>query len=226
MTSRWRRLFGFLRISGNIAVWHVYLAAAAAVWCIYCRIVAQKTLTPYALLAVLPVAVGTGILTSGRTGRFDLLIGSGVSRRRLYWSAALFALGPTACLSLCVFIAADVLTSASSAVRLILIILFTCGVSFAVGVVELRHAGPILWLLGRFLFFVSPNGVDILRTLERGATLPSPATLILTTVAVPETALSPNLPLAYAAAGAAAGVAALLCALRVFSRSDLPGKRT
>jgi hypothetical protein len=216
----------YLGVVGSRSVWHLYLAVLCGAWCIYCQAAGSRTFLPYGYLTLAPIFVGTGILTAARAGVFDLLFGAGLARVRVYWTACLFSIGSAAFATTAVFVAALELKSLATLVRLVCVLLFTCGVSFSLGIRETRYLAGVSWILVRFLFVISPGGLDTLRLINVGPGLPPSRVLVVTTILVPEMGTDPRMPIGYVLAGALVGLGVLWFSSRVFVIADFPGKRS
>lgn len=183
---------------------------------------------------IAPVAVGTGILTAARQGRFDLLLGGGVSRRRILGVAMLRSVAIPV-------VAAALLTALDSsggsaahvsalAIRGGATAIFTLGLAFAVGLVEPRYLVGVLWIAARVGFILSPLGFRSLALLRMPWGAEGSLSLvrkIVATAALPEILLDGTLQIGvvFVAVAAAFGVGALAVSLRVFDRSDFAGRR-
>lgn len=183
---------------------------------------------------IAPVAVGTGMLTAARQGRFDLLLGSGISRRQIFGVAALRAVAlPVAAAAL--LTALDSSGGSASHVGALAIrggatAIFTLGLAFAVGLVEPRYLVGVLWVLVRVGFLLSPFGFRSLALLRIPGGAEGSLSVwrkIVSVAAFPEILLDRTFPLsvAFAAVAATLGVVALAVSLRVFERSDFSGRR-
>ncbi|MEO8586435.1 MAG: hypothetical protein ABI584_09770 [Acidobacteriota bacterium] len=181
-----------------------------------------------------PVAVGTGILTAARQGRFDLLLGSGVSRRQIFGVALLRAV-VVPVIAAALLMALD--SSGGSAARVGAFAIrggatavFTLGLAFAVGLVEPRYLVGVSWIVVRFGFLLSLFGFQSLALLRIPEGTEGSLSLwrkMVTVAAFPEVLLDGTLQIGivFAAVAAALGVLALVLSLRVFERSDFSGRR-
>jgi hypothetical protein len=183
-------------------------------------------------LVIAPVTAGTGLLASARQGRLDLLLGKGTSRRRIFGTAALLAVGIPV-------VAAAFLTALDSAgggaahatslaVRGGATAAFTMGLAFAVGLLEPRYAVGVSWTLVRFGFFLSPFGLRssaLLRLPEEADGGLALWRKVLAVAAVPELMVDGHVPIWFPLAAAVVGAIALAVSLHVFGRTDFSGRR-
>jgi len=217
-----------MTIAGNVNRWFYALFCAFAIWMLYLRSVGERAdFSNYIFLFLIPIAAGTGILTSARAGTFDLLFGAGVTRTRLWWNALAHALAVPIFLAILIF-AVNVPQRAliGTLLRLLSTLLFTGGVGFAVGLVETRYFVGVIWLLFRFIFIISPAGLRTLVRLSKGIEVPSHDALALIIAAAPENLLEPHVPAIYVSACGVVGIIALIASHRWFCAADFGGKRS
>jgi hypothetical protein len=179
----------------------------------------------YFFIFLLPVAAGTGLLTTARSGQFDLLFGAGEHRNRVWRAALVHAWALPVGMGMVTF----ALAGASWGVlwlRLPAVLCLTCGVSFAVGLIDLRYVTGVVWILVRMLLVMTPAGLTASMQLSKGPTLPSAPVLTLLLFAAPESALEINMPMLYPAIAALVGLFAIAGSHVVFLRADFGGKRT
>ncbi|HEY0142337.1 MAG TPA: hypothetical protein VGF48_15670 [Thermoanaerobaculia bacterium] len=182
----------------------------------------------YLYLILIPAAAGTGIVHTGREGKLDLLIGSGVGRR-FTWTAAWTRAVLLPSLSAA---ALAVLLSPMLDVRFVsgvfLTTLATGSIGFGFGVFRGRDAAGVLWIVARLAFMYSPYGRTAYahaKAVEAGTAEPQILTLNAVALAVPEVLLGKTLPsLTYAGITLLAG-AALVLSWRLFAHSDFGGHR-
>jgi hypothetical protein len=187
----------------------------------------------FLLLAIAPTTAGTGMLTAAREGRLDLLLGSGVRRRRVFVTAVLRAVGvPVLAAAVVASLGAwggGIASIGSLAARGAGTALFTMGLAFAVGLIEPRYVVGLGWILVRVGFLLSPFGFKslFLGRVPGGGEISFPMwRRIVTAVAFPEILLESAVPYAFVVAAAAVGVLALVVSLRVFETVDFSGRRT
>jgi hypothetical protein len=181
-----------------------------------------------------PAAVGTGILTAARQGRFDLLLGSGVSRRQIFEVALLRAVAlPVAAAAILNALDSSGGSAAhagSLAIRGGATAVFTLGLAFAVGLVEPRYLVGVSWIAVRVGFLLSPLGfrsLALLRVPGEGERSLPLWQKIVTVAAFPEILLDATSlsSVVFAVIAAALGVVALVVSLRIFEQSDFSGRR-
>jgi hypothetical protein len=219
-------VFRYVRATGSFATWHYLVFAAFAGWLGYLRFSSVKpSFAHYLFIFLLPVAAGTGLLTTARSGQFDFLFGAGEHRNRVWRAALVHAWVLPIGMGMVTF----ALAGTSWRVlwlRLPAVLCFTCGVSFAVGLIDLRYVTGVVWILVRMLFVMIPAGLTASMHLSKGPTLPPASVLTLMLFAVPESALEMNMPILYPVIGALVGVFAIIGSYLVFLRADFGGKRT
>lgn len=216
----------YLRVVGAVNTWFVLVFLAFAAGMIYLRSKGENTSAGYFFLCLVPVATGTGLLTSARRGQLDLLFGAGETRSRLWWFTLGYAWGIPSVMAGVVMWLSGQPHLANTLLRLVAVLLFTGGVSFSAGLVETRYFAGVIWLLSRFVFFVTPGGMAILRQVDSGSSLPKPSSLAIAALAAPESVLSQNMPLAYLIGGALVGLSALAASHIWFGTADFGGKRS
>ena len=219
-------VFSYLRLVGALNTWFVAVFIIFAVWALYLRLRGSNTPVALFFLYLLPLATGTGLLTSARNGHLDLLFGTGVTRRRLWWTAVAYAWAIPLAMAIVVVSVGDRHVNGSLLLRLVAVLLFTNGLAFSAGMVETRYFVAILWLVARFVLFVSPGGMTVLKQLESGEALPPAPLLAIVAVVLPESALDGHMPVPYVLTLAVLGVLGMAGAYHWFCNSDLPGKRS
>jgi hypothetical protein len=220
------RYFG---ITGTLNRWFYWFAFPVfLVWMIFLRLTAERAdFSHYLFLFLVPLAAGTGLLTTARRGEFDLLLGSGQSRARVWIHAAVAASLIPALLAAIVFVVSGARdTSAAALVRLLGVLAFTAGIGFAVGLVETRYFIGAVWFLTRLIVMISPPLLKALLALEKGFQMPSRSVLFGIALLAPETLLEPRMPIYFALAGASIGTCAMLISYHWFLNADLGGKRS
>lgn len=220
----------YLYVVGAANRWIFFVFAVFAASILYVRAGNERTTTiPYFFCFIVPIAAGTGLLTAGRRGELDLLLGAGTTRKRLWWSALAVAWGIPVLMSVMLLILGGpptpTTTVSEALLRLIPVLVFTGGVGFAAGLIELRYAAGVIWLLLRLIFLMTPPGMSTIVRLSKGIDLPSSGAILLTIVAAPETMLESTVPAPYVAVAGLAGLAALAAAFAWFQRAELGGKR-
>lgn len=182
--------------------------------------------SPFLLLLLTPFFAGTGILGAARLGRFDLLSGLGVSRRRILGTALAGTLLP---LVVTVAVAALLGDRGVSGVPVAL-----CGCLFAFGVGFLGGLrGPAaivgsLWTIGQVVYFLSPGGRNVLMLLleaQQGGRPVPLGRLAIALGAFPELAGEAGIPPALVFFAGVVGLACVVVAFAWFERADWPGKR-
>jgi hypothetical protein len=226
MTSRKHvSRFRYLRIAGTVNTWFALVFLVFAAWIIYLRLQGERTILSYFFLCLVPLAAGTGLLSAGRRGQLDLVLGAGQTRSQLWWSALGYAWAiPAIMAAVAIWISGQ--SEGAPPLRLSSVLLFTGGVSFCLGLVETRYLAGVLWLLSRFLFFITPGTMGILRQIDGGKSLPAHPMLAIAAVAAPESALSQHMPLAYPIGGALLGLTALVTSHYWFRTAEFGGKRS
>jgi hypothetical protein len=227
MTTRKRvSRFRYLRIAGTVNTWFAVVFLVFTTWIIYLRLQGEDTVLSYFFLCLVPLAAGTGLLSAGRRGQLDLVLGAGATRSQLWWSALGYAWGIPAVMATAAMWLSGQLSASGTPLRLSAVLLFAGGVSFCVGLVETRYLAGVLWLLSRFVFFITPGTMNILRQIDSGTSLPAPRMLVFAAVAAPECALSQQMPPAYPVGGALLGLTALVMSHYWFRTAEFGGKRS
>jgi hypothetical protein len=219
--STWR----YLRRVGTLTSWQYVVFTIFAGWLAYLNITGGRIFfAHYFFLFLMPVAAGSGLLTVAKRGQLDLLFGAGRSRRGV-WGIALLHCFLIPCLMAVVIFSMSG-PNARAVLRVLCVLCFTVGVSFAIGLVELRYVSGVLWILARLLFVMTPAGLTASMHLSKGPDLPSVGTLALLTLIAPESVIEARMPAFFAAIAATLGIAALVCSFVLFGRADFGGKRS
>lgn len=182
-------------------------------------------------IMLFPLAVGTGLLTAAREGRYDLLFGARVTRSRVLLVAL------ARCVGIAVVVA--VILGALSvqdhqlvltvALRSLSVALFTGGCCFAAGLLEPRYALGVVWIVVRIVSLLTRAGFTLyhqLAAVRHGGALPPTEKLFLLAVAFPEVALRVEMPIVIVVALGILGLAAIAAAFAVLARAELPGRRS
>ncbi|MEO8033790.1 MAG: hypothetical protein ABI837_05110 [Acidobacteriota bacterium] len=188
----------------------------------------RSTLVPYLFFFIVPLSVGTGLLSSARRGELDLFFGAGGTRAHLWWVAMLRMWLIPVALSLALLLLSAPLIKGQpiteSAIRLTAALLFTGGLCFAAGLIEPRYIVGVLWLLARLIFVLAPAGLGVVMRLSRGIDVPGHSALAMMTILAPETLLESHLPIVYALVHAFVGVGAFALSFVWFRRADFGGR--
>jgi hypothetical protein len=213
-------------VAGALNLWFLFVFLVFAAWMVYLRVTSQHGVAGYFFLALVPLATGTGILSAARSGSLDLLFGTGQTRAGLWWFAFAYGWGIPSLMAMIIMGLTGPPHLASTLLRLTAVLVFTGGVTFSVGLVEPRAAAGVIWLLARFILFITPAGMETLKQLQKGRSLPKPLALALVAVAAPESALDQNMPLVFLVGVALLGLFALAASHRWLGTTDFGGKRT
>ncbi len=223
----WSQIARAVSQAGALAAWRwplLFSLALLTAWEMWSLGVSDSGVFLCCLLS--PFFAGTGVLGAAREGRFDLLSGRGVSRRRLLAGALLAAFLPPAAV-----FGASVCLSERGAAALAPAFggfVFAFGLSFLVGLWGPAALPGIVWTLVQVAYFLSAPGRDVLMLLREaqagGPPIPT-GRLALALAALPEFAaergVDPGLPLLHGAVG----IACVVVAFAWFERADWPGKR-
>lgn len=216
----------FMLVAGTLNRWFYAVFVVFLAWMLYSRAVGHNAgFANYFFLFLFPLAAGTGLLTRARAGEFDLLFGAGETRSRVWWTAWGWAWAVPGTMAIIVF-SLGIERNPPPILRLLAVLLFTGGIAFAIGLIELRYLVGVLWLLLRLLLVLAPPGLSAVTRLERGIDIPSAGTLALIAIAAPETLIGSSMPLMHVILGALVGLAALAASFVWFLRDDFGGKRS
>ncbi len=182
-------------------------------------------------LLLFPVFAGTGLLTLAREGRLDLLLGSGVSRDRVFASAFARAAGVPILFAMLLAIVSLVNhgDAVSVAFRATAVALFTGACCFSLGLIEPRYAAGVAWIGARIVFLMTRHGFLTYHQLvgaQHGSPLPPWPELMLAALMFPESVLRPAMPISIVVTIASIGLTAAGMARFVFTRAEWPGHRT
>lgn len=218
-------IYRYFILTGSMSRWFYPVFAIVAAWIVYSRVSGGSAqLTPYVLAILLPLAAGTGVLTAARAGKFDVLLGAGRSRADLWWHAWVVACAVPSLLTAMAFLISGVPDPIQTLWRFLCLASFTTGIAFTIGLIEMRYAAGVLWLVARLMFFVIAAATDRLIPITR-----HPETLPVTTMSmvvglVPEVLLEKSTRWPYLIAAALLGAAALGFSYRWFKSVDFVGK--
>ena len=165
-------------------------------------------------------------MSTARRGEFDLLFGAGMTRSRLWVAALIHSWLVPALMVALVFSLSGAANLGVLLARLPAVLLFTGGVAFTAGLVEIRYLAGVLWLLSRLLFVTTPETLRAVTTLSKGDSLPAVPMLLMMIVAAPETLMEVRMPILFLLAGGALGVASIVASYVWFTRADFQGKRS
>lgn len=219
-----------LSLSGALASWRIPILAALAGLAAWEGIFAGRVETALFLCGFLvPFFAGTGTLALAKLGRFDMVVGAGVTRRRLVVTAAAGAILPLAAVLGMAVAFSGIPGPAKTAFAGMAI--FMAGVGFLGGLAGPTALVGVIWFVMRGLAFVTPWGYDTIQlvVMARGAPgslAVSPGRLALVLAGMPELSTNASVPGYMPALFALAGVACIALAFAWFERADLPGKRT
>ncbi len=182
------------------------------------------------LLLLAPIFVGTGLLSSARQGKLDLLLGAEVTRIEVFRAAMIGAISP-ALVGAIVLAGLDAAGRGSSirlgVAKVGCVALFTLGVSAAAGVLEPRYLAGVVWLGLRIALLVSRTGLNLLvasRHPEAGVPV-SRTARTLAGLAFPEALLWGPQPSLLFVVVALFGLGALVASMKFFLSAELTGRR-
>jgi hypothetical protein len=223
-------IFQYLRVVGAVNWWFLFVFLTFAAWIGFVRATEAKAdFLPYLFLIIAPLAAGTGLLTSGRKGELDLILGAGVIRSRLWWAAFGYAWGIPSLMALAiVWLGGPLrgLTSSGTVFRLGALLLYTGGICFSAGLVEMRYFAGVVWLLLRVMLFLWPGTMVAVRQLELGASIQPHWLLPVIILELPETLLDVHMPAVCIVVCALLGLSVLLGSHFWFCRAEFEGKRS
>lgn len=222
--------FRYLKVVGATNAWIVPAFVLFAAAMVYWRLNDERpSISTYLFFFMVPIAVGTGLLTAGRRGELDLLFGAGQTRAAVWRSAFIRAWCVPMVLAMALLLLAGPpdpkSTLLSSAIRLVPVLLFTGGIGFALGLVEPRFLVGVLWLVLRMIFIMTPPGLSLVTRLSKGVDVPTAGGLSFLVLAAPETLLEPYMPLWLVFLSGVVGLAAIAASYVWFQRADFGGKR-
>jgi hypothetical protein len=216
----------YVSLVGGVNRWFLWAFLGFGGWIMYVRSTGgTTTLAHYFFLMLFPLASGTGVLTSARQGKLDLLFGAGYTRKAIWLRSVLLGPGLAACVA-AMIVALSTRLDVDAGLRLTAFLVFTGGVAFTLGLVETRYFTGVVWLLTRIIFMLWPSGFATILRIERGSELPPLSLMATVAVFVPEVLLYPAMPTLFVALALVIGTAALLLSLTWFLAADFGGHRT
>ncbi len=177
---------------------------------------------------LVPFFAGTGALCLARLGRFDMIVGAGVTRRRLAVMAVGGALLPVAVVAGVSLRWAGV--SVGQAAAFAGMALFMAGVGVLGGLAGPTMLVGVLWFIARGMVLTTSWGQETLRLLaatrlDSSFEHLSESRLTVALICIPEIPLGIPVPSHLPALFAVVGTACLVVAVAWFERADWPGKR-
>lgn len=177
------------------------------------------------------LAVGTGLLSSSRAGRLDLLFGAGVSRKRVFVTAYTWIIGIAMIVAatLGAWSVHDRALAAAAAGRAAGVALFTVSTCFASGILEPRYALGVAWIGARITALMTHAGFTVyheLKAVSVGGARPPIREVVLLGIAFPEVMLQREVPAIVVVVTAGIGCAIVAIASLVFARAQFGGKRS
>jgi len=227
--ARILRAYRYLRVAGAFSLWPslALLAVGAYGWFVV-RSGGEARDALYLATILLPFVAGTGLLSLGRTGRLDLLFGTGISRLNVWTAAALRSV-------VLPVILAGALTPlllqgapASTPFLAVLSFFIPAAICFTAGIVQPRYAPAVIWLAVRVIFILSTAGRAIyLRVLQPAPdSPPTTAETSIALFAMPELLMFAHLRPAAVAAAVATAVVILSSSAVLVARADFGGHRS
>lgn len=223
--------YAYLRHVGAFPAWGRVLVLAAFGYGLVEFFLSRQVDSGLGMLLILsPVCVGTGLLSSARQGRLDLLLGCGVPRLAVWKTTMIGAASPAfgGALVLAALNAVGRGTSIPVELGKVgCVAVFTLGVCVAAGVIEPRYLAGIAWLGLKIAFVTSRAGGRLLQATRRTYTEEpvSPAARTLVGAVFPEALLGGPQPALLFVVLAMLGIGALYVSMRVFLGAELTGRR-
>jgi len=218
-----------LDLAGAFPSWRLPTLAAIAGLAAWESIAVGHVETAVTLAGFLvPFFAGTSALALARLGRLDMVVGAGVTRRRLAVMAvggALLPVGFVGGIALGLSGVPDAQRTAFAGMTL-----FMAGVGFLGGLAAPATLVGVLWFVARGLVLMSSWGRETIHVasaakLDPGLCSVSPGRLAVVLAGMPEVSFGVPVPGFLPALFAAVGAACLVAGIAWFERADWPGKR-